>query len=147
MENRFKKISLSRIADVFTEEEIACIKKYYLPDYEPHQCHSNSARFAIDGFDGYYISFIEGSFGYNDTPMFGHCWNKVVRESDGKEFYIDITTELVNGLDPTEKQVWMYDEWDWTEIENLFDEYGKSFIPHNGFINDNGELVKIERQQ
>ena len=145
MEKKMKQVRLSRISDVFSAEELEFINKYYLPDYEPHQCHFNSARFAIDCFDGYDISFIEGSLTEEDLPAFGHCWNKVVRESDGKEFYIDITTELVNGLDPTEKQVWMYDEWGRSEIEDLFDNYGQAFIPHIGFTNDDGEEIKVIR--
>lgn len=145
MKKIMKQIRLSRISDVFSAEELEFINKYYLPDYEPHQCHFNSARFAIDGIGGYDISFVEGSFTEEDSPMYGHCWNKVVRESDGKEFYIDITTELVNGADPTEKQVWMYDEWRWSEIENLFDEYESTFIPHIGFTTDNGEEIKVTR--
>ncbi len=136
------KVELTSIRDVFTDEEIQYIKDYILPDLEPHQCHSNAARFAIDGIGDYDISFIEGylSFPYG----LGHCWNKVVN-ANGDEFYVDLTTELVNEQDPTQLDVWKYDEWQWDEIEDLFDEYGQSFIPHIGFMDDDGVVVKVDK--
>lgn len=139
-----KEVKLTSIYDVFSSEEIEKIKKYTLPCLEAHQCHANAARFAIDGLDGYSIDFVEGYFN-EPIDIFGHCFNKVTKDENGEEYYIDLTTELVNGEDPTKLKVFVYDEWDWVLIEDLFDEYGQSFIPHLGFFNEEGKKIKVKR--
>ena len=116
------------IKEVFTPKEVEKILCH--KDFKCNQCHSNTGLFCVYvlALKDYVVSFCEGVV----DGLIKHCWNKVVRLSDGKEYYVDITTEVANGEGVNDKRYELYAEWTSEEIVKLFNKYKKAFIPYSG---------------
>lgn len=138
----FNPVDCVSIKEVFTPEEVEKIRSF--KGFECHECHSNSSWFCLMGslnLKGYVFNFCEGLL----NQFASHCWNKVVRLRDGKEFYVDITSELVNNRNVTENHYLLYTEWTDVEIIKLFNKHESAFIPLKGTFSGK-KYVKYDKR-
>lgn len=107
----FREVKLSRVRDVFTDDEIKRIIFYVSP--EKKMCYKNSHL--LTSLFPERVKYIEGQM-----TIFGggwgidHAWNLV----DGKH-YVDLTMEFALGEDPTKETYMALGEYDYSKITRI----------------------------
>lgn len=108
-----KPIKVVRLSEVFTETQIAAIKRCVKP--KAKECFRNATLFAQNFPD---VKYVEGRMTICGALGIEHAWNKI------GDKYVDITMELVLERDPTKEEYITLGEYDRETVCNICIESG-----------------------
>lgn len=125
-----KRITFTRLQEVFSQEELTNIKDYAEKNLEAHGCHGNAVMMGLYinsrlADNNYEVKVCQGYFWKRKLNM-EHSFNKV-EYADGRSYYVDFTAELVNNEDPNYFTTWSDLEMDPDYVADIFDYEGASF--------------------